>query len=163
MVRMLHLKVRCQRHVSAQFATNPLIKSTLKWPTYTGSKRTMVVKRRTSASVQLSHPAMRYGCLARIASTRSSPSKSALHATSSAIKMKLVIQVCKLSARPCRIKHTRLLFRRKPRLVHAIVDAVIDPSIQLVNGRAMLLRVEIDFGMLRDVVEFGIEHSNDLG
>mmetsp|Transcript_20832 Transcript_20832/g.45647 ORF Transcript_20832/g.45647 Transcript_20832/m.45647 type:complete len:311 (+) Transcript_20832:305-1237(+) len=56
----------------------------------------------------------------------------------------------------------RLLRRREPALVHAIVD-LVRPKVNLVNDWAEGLRVEVQGGIRGKLVEVGVEEANDLG
>lgn len=63
----------------------------------------------------------------------------------------------------------RLLRRRKARLVHAVVDRFIHPSIHLVNLRAQRFGIQPAAGLIdlapfgrQQRVESGVEHADDL-
>lgn len=59
----------------------------------------------------------------------------------------------------------RLLRRRKPTLVHPIVDRVVDPLVLLLDLGLEVRREEVDFGELvgEERVELGVEEAEDLG
>ena len=56
----------------------------------------------------------------------------------------------------------RTLGRREPALVHAVVDAVVHPLVDLVDGGPQLHRVEVQRLVPRDVVKLGVEVADDL-
>lgn len=54
------------------------------------------------------------------------------------------------------------LFGRKARFVDAVVDGLVDLSIDLVDRRPLVFRIKIEIGARPDTVEGRIEHADDL-
>jgi hypothetical protein len=50
----------------------------------------------------------------------------------------------------------------KTTFVHAVVYRIVDQLIDLIDGGPEMNRVEIQPGVLGDVIELGVEHPDDL-
>jgi hypothetical protein len=54
------------------------------------------------------------------------------------------------------------LFLGKAAFVHAVVYGIVDQIVDLIYGLLQMNRVEIQAGVLGDVVELGVEHADYL-
>ena len=109
----------------------------LKWPTYTGSKRTSVGKRRQSASVIVS-------------------------AHEVAARREARVELVERVEEPAERALVGALRAREAGAVDAVVDVLVDELVELVDLGAQLLGQVVELRLLGEGVELAVEHADDL-